>query len=619
MNTKLLFFFLLFWSVIMPEYSEAKSFPDYPTVLNQLLQKYNVKDVEFDIGEGGYVVNTLDKRMDGWHWTRTEFKEDNPKKPVNVTSALFWSAEINRYLKLNEAVNTAGIIDKAVYNRFINSVNEYERMYFRISPCYGYTGWEKDVIKRFEKEAKLSDSSLYMLARAYSFYAGNLILDYNSPVAADYRYELKDGFDCLTPYQLAEYRKFHRSAINAYERLEKQNPDFETIIGNVSVKIANEHVTAFLYLCMVQNEAEALKELENVRYPESLLKVSRNYLMSCKPDAVLITNGDNDTFPLLYLQAKENYRTDITVVNVALLNTTRYIEAVRNQQYAKSLAFFSPSETIKEMEMYVSVINTDDTLNVSEVLQRLEKDTKKEFNTGTLVLSVKGYPDLLWTPSNKSYWLKAEMMILDILEANQWKRPFYFSQTVSPSSFFGLEDYFCTEGVAYRLKPDEEKGEGEAALSLYTFNPEKKNRLCTPDLQRKLLTETFHYPTLLSGSEQEELNLGLFRQNFIHLSLYSLSISDSLGAKKMLDKSNEIFPDKLLAYDYLSLVMAEMYYQLKETDKANNILALVYKNIQTSRLKPESFHASILNLMKGLTDQYHQKDFFERLKNTHRK
>jgi hypothetical protein len=88
-------------------------------------------------------------------------------------------------------------------------------------------------------------------------------------------------------------------------------------------------MTAFLDLRTLQNEEEAQKEITGPLYNDFFLDMARNYLSSCDSNAILFTNGDNDTYPLLYLQAAEGYRQDVMVINRSLLNVNNYINRLR--------------------------------------------------------------------------------------------------------------------------------------------------------------------------------------------------------------------------------------------------------------------------------------------------
>jgi tetratricopeptide (TPR) repeat protein len=70
-------------------------------------------------------------------------------------------------------------------------------------------------------------------------------------------------------------------------------------------------------------------QLRGGYFPE-IMEINENIMASCAKDAILFTNGDNDTYPMWYLQVVENYRTDITVVNLSLLNTPWFIKYTEN-------------------------------------------------------------------------------------------------------------------------------------------------------------------------------------------------------------------------------------------------------------------------------------------------
>jgi len=210
--------------------------------------------------------------------------------------------------------------------------------------------------------------------------------------------------------------------------------------------------------------------------------VAVNYLNSCAPQAILFTNGDNDTFPLWYAQEVEGVRTDIRVCNLMLLNTDWYIDQMKMQAYTsdplpvslpKKLYYDGVNnqvavyERVKEpatAKEVINFINSDNdvsklTLYGEEIYYiptrtvRIPVDAAKVIANGTVRAEdadkIVPYIDI---KLEGSWILKSQLMVLDILANNNWDRPIYFV-TGYHNDALGLEEYFQLEGLAYRLVP----------------------------------------------------------------------------------------------------------------------------------------------------------------------
>ncbi len=182
-----------------------------------------------------------------------------------------------------------------------------------------------------------------------------------------------------------------------------------------------------------------------------------NLLMSCKRNALIFTNGDNDTFPLWYIQEVEGVRTDVRVVNLSLLNTDWYIDQMRMQSNESAPLPISLKEIDYRGERGQMVPWKE-----GKSLE-LPSNSQKLIEYGVVAPEDIGLVEnpLRWTPSHRgssanAYLLKQDYLIVNILQtnaANNWERPIYFSSTIPRSSYLGLEAYFQGEGLAYRVVP----------------------------------------------------------------------------------------------------------------------------------------------------------------------
>ena len=331
-----------------------------------------------------------------------------------------------------------------------------------------------------------------------------------------------------------------------------------------------------------------------------------DYLNSCEKNAILFTNGDNDTFPLWYAQEVEGIRTDVRVINLSLLNTDWYIDQLKKKAYDSDPVPFSISSDkyvmgtrdylpvydrgLKEsvdLATLVKFMTSEDEetklpsqggepkLNYVPIKKvKLDIDTAEIFKNGVLPRSRASeiVPSIEWE-LNKNYIMKGDMMMLDLIANNNWKRPIYFAITVGSEGYLNLEDYFQLEGLAYKLVPvktklaDGQTGKVESAI-MY-----------------KNLMEKFKWGGMdQKGVYLDENNLRMtmnFRNNFGRLAETYLAEGNSEKAIKVLDKSLQVMPAENVPLNIFVLRYAQIYYRAGANDKGDQLvkkLADVYED-----------------------------------------
>ena len=175
-----------------------------------------------------------------------------------------------------------------------------------------------------------------------------------------------------------------------------------------------------------------------------------NLLNSCEPNAIIFTNGDNDTFPLWYLQEVENIRRDIRVVNLSLLNTPWYIEQLMNDEPKLDIKF-THSSLIED----IYSIESDYLISTEEGYELCSKQFIGEVPWSDLDCDLyinKNINFKFKVPAYRQQVLRIQdYMILQLINDLYTKRPIYFAATVSESNQVGLGRYLQMEGMTYRL------------------------------------------------------------------------------------------------------------------------------------------------------------------------
>jgi len=377
--------------------------------------------------------------------------------------------------------------------------------------------------------------------------------------------------------------------------------------------------------------------------------VAVNYLETCAPNAIIFTNGDNDTFPLWYAQEVEGVRPDIKVVNMSLLNTDWYIDnMLRRKTYeADPLPFsFEPRQYRDGTRDYIYVIERlEGYQNVRRLMEFVRDDSDR-----TRIRTGRGMEDYI--PSNRFRlpvdsakvvdngtvapedahlivdaveWElpvqglnKNHMMALDFLAENNWDRPVYFAITTGSESYMGLEDYFQLEGMAYRLVPIRTESD-----------PNEPGRINTRILYDNLMN-TFNWgnmydPSVYLDEDHRRITVS-YRNLFQRLAGALLDEGQDERAIAVLDRAMEVMPEYNIPYNYFTFLIAENYYRAGAYDKANEITRRMvdiheenlsyYFSFRGGRAsmvdskKQESL--AMMQRIAHITDEYGQEELAER-------
>tara|TARA_Y100000768_G_scaffold160267_2_gene119806 strand:+ start:702 stop:3770 length:3069 start_codon:yes stop_codon:yes gene_type:complete len=166
-----------------------------------------------------------------------------------------------------------------------------------------------------------------------------------------------------------------------------------------------------------------------------------NLLNSCEPNAILFTNGDNDTFPLWYIQEVENIRKDVKVVNLSLLNFPSYIRQL--DEHKPSLKMFNLDSEIDE---YLEIVESEN----YELLMEYAFSRYLQ-NDYTIDLKSDSGKNFTWKFNPGTYGVGlTNITILKIIEECFDLNPIYFSTTTGNNNL-GLDDYLVQEGLVYKL------------------------------------------------------------------------------------------------------------------------------------------------------------------------
>jgi hypothetical protein len=386
-----------------------------------------------------------------------------------------------------------------------------------------------------------------------------------------------------------------------------------------------------------------------------------NYLSCVGENAILFTNGDNDTYPLWYVQETEGFRTDVRVTNLSFLQTDWYVDQLMRQAYesnplpigwsryqyyhvADNLVYIITRQEIENVlrqndippisfKTYYDMNAYRDTISLEQTIENLKTgkyNPQHPFSLGNAqvipgnVLSLDidtarvDWKGLAAKPAEKMYIslkdksavYRHELMIMEMLNNinnDNWQRPIHFATTITPSLYMNLQNHnFSLNGLSYQVVPGAPLYDGvniEAAydnmVNKFRWGGLENN----PDIY---LDETCRrmYST--------------YRLYFTHLVDALVNAGENEKALAALDKVTAMIPSSAVAYGTDGLLFARAYYRLGENGKAEALITDISDRVNGNldwyvRLSPVQLSNSLsdviynnINPMMLITSIYQQ-------------
>ncbi len=321
-----------------------------------------------------------------------------------------------------------------------------------------------------------------------------------------------------------------------------------------------------------------------------------NMLQSCEKDAILFTNGDNDTFPLWYLQEVAGIRTDVRVVNLSLANTGWYLDQLKNTRPrgAKPVAFSLSDGEIAGIT-YMPIDSVDAVLPANPARQNLLREARSH----GYALPSTPVDTLTWllkpgmTYNGQGYFRPQDIAVYEILMNNFSERPVYFALTVDPESMIGLESYLRLDGLVYKVVPLKSADPMSYVdpvllfknlMQVYSFRNINNSRVYLEETSRRLCanyTPLFVRLALeLAGDPEGTLKVS-------DASGFVRDVPRSRLALQVLDTSGKLLPPAQYPLNpELAGSVVALYVRLGEKQKATQYITYLEK--LTNRASPAS-------------------------------
>ena len=359
---------------------------------------------------------------------------------------------------------------------------------------------------------------------------------------------------------------------------------------------------------------------------------AKAYLDSCDPNAILFTIGDNDTFPLWYLQEVENYRTDMKLINTSLFATDWYIDQMKRKTYeadpipsqlthdkykwgtldvayffeeVQEMNFPQLKDSVVDIEFFMKWIESensityfdldDDGIN-EKVLPskkiRIPVDKEAVLKNGIVAQKdsalIVPYIDI----EIGSSLTKNRILMLDILANNHWQKPIYFTGGAqAKEEYIWLKDYLQLDGMTFKLVP------------IHTPNQSnffEMGRINSDIMYKNVMNWDWRNITddNIYLDPETRKNSVTYRNNMERLARILISEGQNEKAKEILDISLEKMPVNKFGHYSMLISYIDLYYLLNEKEKARTLIAELNKVFQENLTYYSQFDESYFGMIE---------------------
>ncbi len=339
------------------------------------------------------------------------------------------------------------------------------------------------------------------------------------------------------------------------------------------------------------------------------LTFAKSSLDSCPQNAILVTNGDNMTFPLFYLQQVLDYRSDVRVINYDVLNIDTHIDKLKNQFLSSPAVKISlpPSfymdgkeklfplqvDTDQPIDLDILskfIINKDSRLLWNErrrnyvpgTIFKIKLDTTRlaqEYNSKNYQAAYKS--EIVW-PYGKDFYGLNDLVLLDIIQNNINERPICFLNNGRTNHTLNLNDHFIHRGMVNELAP------------LYKVDKNANPKIVDVKTSKKVMHESFkaidfENEDLASQSINVEYATSILRQHYYFLAQAQLLQGNPQQALETLDISLKRMPNDKVPYRQYAFALGKLYTRCGDVEKGAAVCTTAMRNVAQDLEEMTSF------------------------------